>query len=211
MNIQSFVFNHFRENTFVLWDDSNNSVIIDPGCFWEEEVKELLSFIKNNKLTIKRLLLTHGHIDHIFGINILKENFPSASVEIHPDDIFLIRDAIKYAAHFNIKINEIKSADRLLQDGEIIKESELLFEVIHVPGHSPGSVCFYSKENHVVFSGDVIFPYSIGRTDLPGGDQELLINSIKSKILQLPENTVIYCGHGTTTTVGFESVNNPFF
>ena len=193
MKIKRFEFNMFPVNCYVLWDDTKEAVVIDPGCFYEEEKQALKKFILTNELNVKHLLNTHLHLDHIFGNPFMLKEF-GLSAEANKADEYWIVPLGKY-----------------LHDGDIITFGHTKLEAIHVPGHSPGSLVYYCKEDNCMFSGDVLFQGSIGRADLTGGNFDELIEHICSRLFVLPNETVVYPGHGAPTTIGMEKAENPFF
>lgn len=209
MQIARFTFNSFMENTYVLYDDTGECVIVDPGCFDREEQDELEKFITNGKLQPVRLLLTHCHIDHVLGNTFVYERY-GLRPHIHPEDEFLLRAIPSYAAGFGLQVPPSPEPLITFAEGGTIQFGNSLLKLIHAPGHSPGSVCFYHKESGNLISGDVLFEGSIGRTDLPGGNYDTLMHSIINKLLQLPADTVVHPGHGPETSIGFEKGNNPF-
>lgn len=211
MKIRRFEFNMFPVNCYVLWDETNEAVVIDAGCFYEEEKQTLKQFIVSNKLTVKHLLNTHLHLDHIFGNGFMLEEF-GLKAEAGEKDEFWINDAPKQSRMFGFQLPEpLPPLGNYICDGDIIRFGNSSLEAIHVPGHSPGSMVFYSKENNCIFSGDVLFQGSIGRADLTGGNFDELIECICSRLFILPDNTVVYPGHGPSTTIGNEKAENPFF
>jgi hydroxyacylglutathione hydrolase len=207
--IKFFIFNAFQENTFVLYDETGEALIIDAGCQTTDEINNLTDFVKNYNLKIVEILSTHGHIDHILGNRFLKNNY-KIPYRAHEGDLFLIENAIEHGAIFGLEIEKPPLPDQYLSDNEQIHFGNSRLEVIHLPGHSPGGVGFYCKDQNFIVVGDVLFSGSIGRTDLPGGDFDQLINSIQSRLIELPENTIVYPGHGPHTTVGEEKRTNPF-
>jgi hydroxyacylglutathione hydrolase len=209
ISIKVFVFNAFQENTFVLYDETGEAIIIDAGCQSTIEINNLTDFIKKQNLKPVELLSTHGHIDHILGNLFLKNNY-NIAYRAHEGDRFLIENAVEQASLFGLKIEKPPLPDQYLSDNEQIQFGNSILDVIYLPGHSPGGVGFYCKEQKFIVVGDVLFSGSIGRTDLPGGDYNQLINSIQSKLLILPENTVVYPGHGPHTNIGEEKRTNPF-
>jgi hydroxyacylglutathione hydrolase len=194
MQIKKFTFNPFQENTYVLFDNTKECVIIDPGCYFTEEKAELFEFITSNNLKPMRLLLTHCHIDHILGNKSVFEKY-NLIPECHPLEAPVLAAVKNYAHVYGINY-------------ELSPEPKLTLEV---PGHSPGSICFYKEKLKVLIGGDVLFKMSIGRTDLPGGDTETLLTAIHNKIFILPDDITVYPGHGPETTVGIERRVNPFF
>jgi glyoxylase-like metal-dependent hydrolase (beta-lactamase superfamily II) len=210
MIIKTFTFNPFQENTYVLHDETNEAIIIDAGCLNDGEKRLLKLYFDENKLTLSRLINTHLHLDHQFGNKFIFDTF-GVGPEACQDDEFLLDNVVSQARSFGLPINE--EAQEL--GGYITENQEINFgnstlKVIHVPGHSPGSMAFYSEKDGVLFAGDVLFQGSIGRTDLPKGDYATLISSITKKLLLLPDSTIVYSGHGPTTTIGNEKKNNPY-
>jgi len=210
LKIKTFVFSDFYENTYLAIEpESKEAVVIDPGCLLDEEKKEIYSFIIDNQLKIVKILNTHCHLDHIFGVEYLKSKF-NVEYLYHKEDDFLIDIQIDYSKKYGIELKKTIKADKFLNEGDFIKIGKDSLKVIHTPGHSPGGVCFYSQTSNFCITGDTIFQESIGRTDLWNGDYFTLIESINSKILTLPENTELYPGHGNKTTVIYEKNNNQF-
>ena len=212
MQIKTFPFNPLEVNTYVLSDETKECVIIDAACFTPAETNLLINYIIDNGLTVKHLINTHLHFDHIFGINALAEKF-DVKVAFHKDDEFMLDAIPEKLAMFGFPdngVNYVPETGHYLTDGDIITFGNQQLKAIHLPGHSPGSLCYYSEAANCVFTGDVLFQESIGRTDLPGGDYDKLAHGIRTKLFTLPPDTVVYPGHGPTTTVAFESENNPF-
>lgn len=210
MTIKSFIFNPFRENTYLIYSETGNAIIIDAGCLFDSEKQELAQFIKANHLTISKVLNTHLHIDHQFGNKFLFQEFGTAP-EAGKEDEFLLAGAKSQASIFGLPYTEEPQLlSHYIIDNEIIEVDDIQLIALHVPGHSPGSFAFYSPKDGIIFSGDVLFKGSIGRTDLQKGDYATLINSINKKLLPLPDPTIVYSGHGPTTTIGEEKINNPY-
>lgn len=210
IEIKSFTFNPFAENTYVLYDnDSKEALIIDPGCYEPEEQQTLNAYIKSQGLNITKLLNTHAHIDHVLGNAWVKETY-GVNLYLHPQDEPTLRAVETYAPAYGFARYAPSSPDASLKEGEAIQLGDEKLEVLFVPGHAPGHVAFYHAGQKFCINGDCLFQGSIGRTDLPGGDHDTLINSIRSKLFQLPDETVVYCGHGPETTIGFEKKHNPF-
>ena len=210
MKIKSFTFNVFQENTYVIYDDTQECIIIDPGCYEEEEKNILKEFIKHKKLKPVKLINTHCHIDHILGNQFVCQNW-SLELSVNKKDIPLLESSESIANMYGFKkYEESPSPKNFLEDKDILRFGINEFKILFTPGHSPGHICLYSEKHNLIIAGDVIFRNSIGRTDLPGGDHNTLINSINKKILPLPNTTKIYCGHGPYTDVGSERKNNPF-
>jgi len=209
LQVQSFVFNPFQENTFVLFDETKECIIVDPGCSDESENVQLKNFIDRNKLRVKLLLNTHCHIDHILGNSFVKKTF-KVNLLIHRVEEPVLKAAEVYAPSYGFHDYHHQPADGFLEEGDFIMLGNQTFEVLFVPGHSPGHVAFYSEKNRTLIGGDVLFYNSIGRTDLPGGDHELLLSSIHTKLFTLPDHVKVFPGHGPETTIGFEKKTNPF-
>jgi len=210
MNIKIFTFNQFFENTFIISDSTNECIIIDPGCYDKNEKQILQDYILSNNLVPTRLINTHCHIDHILGNNFVSKTW-DLELEIHQKDIDLLKNSKDIADLYGF-VNYEKSpiTNKFLVEGDIIEFGKSNLEVLFTPGHAPGHISLYSKNENFIISGDVLFNNSIGRTDLPGGNYNTLIDTIKSKFLCLDDSTVVYCGHGPSTTVGKERINNPF-
>lgn len=209
--VKQFTFNMFEVHTYVVYEPTTlEAAIIDPGMINGNEIKELDEFIATNHLTVKHLINTHLHIDHALGDGYVRNKY-GVQVKGHIDDGFLGENIPSQASMFGLDIDagEI-SVEINLKEGETVMIGNEGLRIIHVPGHSPGSIVLYSPANHFLIGGDVIFKNSIGRTDLPGGSQRALLDNINKKILTLPPQTVIYPGHGPVTTVGDESTYNPF-
>lgn len=209
LQVQSFVFNPFQENTFVLFDETKDCVIIDPGCCDEAERSQLKAFIDHHNLKVRLLLNTHCHIDHVLGNKFVKDVF-KVRLLIHRTEEAVLKASEVFAPSYGFYLYQHQAADAFLEEGDIVTFGNQTFEVLFVPGHSPGHVAFYSEKNKVLIGGDVLFYNSIGRTDLPGGDHERLINSIHTKLFTLPDPVRVYPGHGPETTIGFEKKTNPF-
>ncbi|MDH6534057.1 MBL fold metallo-hydrolase [Parabacteroides sp. 52] len=210
ITIKSFNVNFFSENTYILYDDTLEAVIIDCGCIQPEEEMEIKEYIEQNKLVLKHNLCTHLHLDHILG-NAFIYNTYGLHPEAHKADEENLPCLEAQARLFGLPI-EIKNIpiEKYIIGGEPIYFGHSELTAILVPGHSPGSLAFYNKKNGYLFSGDALFANSIGRTDLWGGNQEVLVTAIKEKLLTLPEETIVYPGHGPETTVFAEKMNNPF-
>ena len=210
MNIKIFTFNQFFENTFIISDSTNECIIIDPGCYDKNEKQILQDYILSNNLVPTRLINTHCHIDHILGNNFVSKTW-DLELEIHHKDIDLLKNSKNIADLYGfVNYENSPIASKFLVEGDIIEFGKSKLEVLFTPGHAPGHISLYSKNENFIISGDVLFNNSIGRTDLPGGNYSTLIDTIKSKILCLDDSTVVYCGHGPSTTVGKERINNPF-
>lgn len=209
IKIKHFVFNGFQVNTYVLHDQTNEAVIIDPACESENEKEKLINYIRNNNLIPKYIANTHGHVDHLLGVNTICEHY-NIPFYLHSDDNFLLSRSIESAMLFGLKLNKVPVVSEHLVGSDILEFGKSRLKLLHIPGHSPGSLAYYSKEDNFVIVGDVLFFGSIGRTDLPGGEFETLITGIKTKLLSLPRETVVFSGHGQQTTIGHEYDTNPF-
>lgn len=209
MEIQSFVFSPLYENTYVVWDQTQNALIIDPGCYEPYEFEELNSFIQKKDLKVKAIVNTHCHIDHVLGNAKLKRDY-KVPLLVPQNEVETLIAVEAYAPTWGMTHYEPADPDHLIENEGTVSIGETDLEVIYAPGHSPGHQLFYLKEEHKLIGGDVLFRESIGRTDLPGGDHGTLIDSIQSKVFTLPDETTVYPGHGPTTTIGYEKANNPF-
>ena len=207
--IKVFIFNPVQENTYVISDETNECVIIDPGCYFPEEKKEIFEYIQQNNLTPVHLLNTHCHTDHVLGNAFIHDSFNLAP-KIHEKEIEVLNHAKNFGSSFGLFMDESPEPDVCLTEGGEIKFGNTTLKILFTPGHSPGSVCFLNDAEHYVIGGDLIFRNSIGRTDLPGGDFETLIKSIREKLFILEDRTVVHSGHGPSTTIGHEKENNPF-
>ena len=210
MTIKTFTFNPIQENTYLVYDETNEAVVIDAGCLSEIEKRSLKNYITDNNLTLKRVLNTHLHFDHQFGNKFLYTTY-GIKPEACKADEYLLENVIAQTRSFGVEINEeAQTIGDYITDGQDLKFGNTTLKALHVPGHSPGSMAFYAEKEGILFAGDVLFRESIGRTDLPKGDYATLIGSITGQLLPLPDSTVVYCGHGPSTTIGFERKNNPF-
>lgn len=210
LNIKSFTFNPFQENTYIIIDtDSKECAIVDPGCYEFHEKIQLFNFIQQEGLKPVLLLQTHTHVDHVLGTASVAEQYNLIPV-MHKADLEILRAVPAYAPNYGFRYTPGPEPVKFLEDGDKIKIGAHELEVLFTPGHSPGSISFYSKESGFIVSGDVLFYRSIGRTDLPGGDQQTLIKAIMEKLMVLPEDTIVYSGHGSSTTIGSEKDHNPF-
>lgn len=210
MTIKIFTFSPFQENTYVLYDETNEAVIIDAGSLFDMEKEQLKNFIIENNLTLKRVINTHLHLDHQFGNKFVYDTFGIAP-EANQADEFLIELYPQQTQIFGMEgVSEAQPLRRHIEDNETVSFGNTQLKAIFVPGHSPGSLAYYAEKEGVLFSGDVLFLESIGRTDLVGGDYPTLIKSITERLFTLPDNTVVYPGHGDSTTIGYEKEHNPF-
>ena len=209
IKIKVFVFNAFQVNTFLLYDETGKCVIIDPGCSDDREKTLLSDFIEENSLKIVRLLNTHVHIDHIAGNSFIEKKY-QLRPEIHKDSYSFLETTKGYVMSFGFEEEGEINPASFIEDGDIISFGNSSLKVLYTPGHVDGSVCFYSSENSFLIAGDVLFKEGIGRTDFPTGDFSTLMTSIKTKLFCLPDETLVFPGHGQTTTIGHEKIHNPF-
>ena len=210
MKIHKFTFNPFFENTYIIWDEeTKEAAVIDPGMCNANEDNKLASFIEENSLKISYLVNTHCHIDHILGCSFVKSKYNP--VYYMPEkDLLLFENAGNQAAMFGVTLNKLPEPEKFLSEDEKIKLGNESITMLFTPGHSPGEFCLYLKDSSFCISGDVLFNENIGRTDLPGGNFNVLIDSIKTKLLTLPDEVVIYPGHGEQSTIGHEKLHNTF-
>jgi hydroxyacylglutathione hydrolase len=208
LKIKSFTFNPFQENTYVL-SSGTEAVVIDPGNSDKNESAELDKYIADEKLTVKYLLNTHCHIDHVLGNYHVKEKYKVPFL-IHQTELVVLRAVKSYASNYGFPKYSESEPDSFLKEGDEVVFGDVKARVIFVPGHAPGHIAFYFNEEKKLFSGDVLFRASIGRTDLPGGDFDTLIESIHQKLFTLPDSVVVHSGHGPTTTIGEEKISNPY-
>ncbi len=209
IQIKKFTFNPVQVNTFLLYDETKECIIMDAGCFFENEKKELDGFIAENGLKPVKLVNTHCHFDHILGINYCRSKY-NVPFHSHKDDVFLVERAVESGDRFGVPVEPIDGPDEFLEEGQKLEFGNSVLEMIHVPGHAPGSIVFHHPEQKFIIAGDVLFYGSIGRTDLPMGSFEQLTSNIKNKLFILPDETMVYCGHGPETSIGFEKMHNPF-
>ena len=210
LQIQSFVFNPFSENTYVVFTENKQAYIIDPGNFAEKETEVLKKFIEEKELKIQNILLTHAHIDHVLGLQKMYDLY-QVPVLMHEIEKEILDRNPMDANRFGFFFKPFEGEISYLQESEKISLGSDEFNIIHVPGHSPGSIAFHSEKQKFVVSGDVLFEGSIGRTDLYKGDSEQLLKSISEKLFVLDPKTQVFNGHGNPTTIGFEKSYNPFF
>ncbi len=209
MTIKQFVFNAFSENTYVVYDDTKECIIIDPGCYESSEKAELKKFIVDNNLTVTSLINTHCHIDHVLGNNFVKNEY-GVGLTIHKLDIETLKANDVVASVYGFQAYEASEADFFIDESDQVKFGNSYFDVLFVPGHAKGHIALVNEHEKICIGGDVLFQQSIGRTDLPGGDFDTLMDSIKNKFFKLPDDVTVYCGHGPSTNIGYEKQNNPF-
>lgn len=209
LHIKSFVFSPFAENTYIIYDDAKNALIIDPGCYDTEEKEKLSAFIKEMELKPQMLLNTHCHLDHIFGNKYVAETY-----HLIPHFHALEKSVMDFAPAagfmYGVPFDNYTGPVQFIKEGETVPLGDVVLETLFVPGHSPGHLCLYYAAQSFLIAGDTLFHRSIGRTDLPGGDHHQLITNIRTKLFALPNETVVYSGHGPVTTIGEEKAENPF-
>lgn len=209
LHIQRFEFNPLQENTYILYNDQGACALIDPGCYFPEERDQLTKFLQSKGLIPKILLNTHCHLDHVFGLNWAQEQF-NLPLHLHPDEDPVLEHAPASGIRWGLPFDPYEGPKVYLKEGDRIELGDHTLDILHVPGHSPGSICFYDATQGFMISGDVLFKRSIGRTDLPGGSYEQLIEGITTKLLPLQDEVLVYPGHGGETTIGAEKRGNPF-
>jgi hydroxyacylglutathione hydrolase len=209
LQIKSFVFSPIQENTYVLYNGQKECAIIDPGCYFEEEKEALNSFIDENGLKPLLLLNTHCHLDHVFGNKLIAETY-GLTLHLHEKEKQVLAFAPASGLMYNMPFDNYAGEFIVLKEGDNIQLGSDELKVIEAPGHSPGHVCFYCEKQGFIIAGDVLFQRSIGRSDLPGGNHQTLLDSIRKKLFVLPDETIVYSGHGELTTIGDEKKYNPF-
>ena len=208
--LKSFAFNPFSENTYILFDDTTReAIVIDPGFYTANERKMFLKYIDDNQLIVKRLLNTHCHLDHVIGNPFIIETY-DAGLECHRAELPVLNNAERVGAMYGVAVPPQFPPSVFIEDNAVITLGCIELKAILAPGHSPGSLCFYDEKNKFLIGGDVLFFGSIGRTDLPGGSHAQLIESIKTRLMPLPDDVKVYSGHGQPTTIGRERQSNPF-
>ena len=207
IQVKSFVCNPYQENTYILFDESKQCVIIDPGMYTGQEQNAVLNFIKNEQLNPVLLLNTHCHIDHVLGNKFISDTY-GLIPQFHKGELPVLTAVPAYAPQMGIRYEISPIPETFLEEKGSISFGNSRLELIFAPGHSPAHLCFYSEADKILIGGDVLFYGSIGRTDLPGGNHTMLIKNIKEKILILPDDVTVYPGHGGETTIGFERSHN---
>ncbi len=209
IEVVKFVFNPFQENTYLLYDETSECIIVDPGCSGHEEQELLRNYIIAHGLIPVKVILTHAHVDHICGAKFLSDEYGLVP-ECHKEDLGLLEQAQFHGKVLGFTIETPPTPTRFLEEGKELRFGNSSLQIMHVPGHSKGSVALHSNENSFVLTGDVLFSGSIGRTDLPGGSYEVLMNSIREKLLPMGDEVVVYAGHGPDTSILEEKKSNPF-
>ena len=208
LTLKVFTFSPIRENTYVLFNEQRQAIIIDPGCYFSAEEEMLNNYIQTEGLQPTLLLNTHCHLDHVFGNRWVHQTY-GLELHIHAGEKIVLEKAPISGQNWGLPFTNYDGPLHFLKEGDRIAlgSDELL--VIETPGHSPASICFYCEAQQILIAGDVLFRESIGRTDLPGASHELLLNSIREKLWKLPDAVAVYPGHGMPTTIGYEKINNP--
>ena len=210
INIKKFTFNEFSENTYVIWDEkSKEGLIVDPGCSNQQEEIILTNFISQKNLSIKYLINTHCHLDHIMGCKFVKEKFNPVYL-IPEKDLPFLEHIDQQFAYLGVKIERPPMPDKFITEELVINIGDAIPKFLFTPGHTPGEYCVYFEKEKFCITGDVLFQENVGRTDLWGGDYDTLLNSIRQKLFTFPDDTVIYPGHGESSEIGYEKRNNPF-
>lgn len=209
MFVTKFTFGPFQENTFLLHDETKECAIVDPGCFTASEQQELAGFISAQGLKPVLLLNTHCHIDHIAGNRFVSDTYRLLPI-LHRLDLPVLKMQEQVSMMYGLPFDKSPEPEKFIEEGELVTFGSTTLEVLFTPGHCPGHVTFFHRERRSILSGDVIFYSSIGRTDLPGGDHNTLLRTIKTRLFPLGEDIKVYCGHGPETTLGFEMRSNPF-
>jgi hydroxyacylglutathione hydrolase len=209
IEVNHFTFNPLQENTYVLSNEKGDALIIDPGCYFTAEQETLKTFLQQKKLTPVKLINTHCHLDHVFG-NKWVANAYKLELYIHPLEEKVLEWAPASGQMWGFAVDNYKGPLHFLHPGEKIYLGDDVLTILFTPGHSPGSISFYCEAQKFVVSGDVLFKEGIGRADLPGGNEQQLLNSINEQLYTLPDETVVYSGHGPATTIGYEKRNNPY-
>ena len=209
LTVQPFTFNPVQENTYVVYNEKGDCCIIDPGCYFASEEQQLTGFIEQNRLKPVLLLNTHCHLDHIFGNRFIHKKY-NLLLHLHPQEKAVLEYGPTAGQLWQLPFDNYDAELIFIDDGQTVRIGEEELQILFTPGHSPGSISFYSPAHKFVISGDVLFEGSIGRTDLPGGDFTILEESIKMRLYTLPPDVIVYPGHGDSTTIGDEMKGNPF-
>jgi glyoxylase-like metal-dependent hydrolase (beta-lactamase superfamily II) len=209
MNIKTFHFNPIQVNTYVLHDETKQAVIIDPGNYIEQENNQLMEYVDHEQLSVQYVVNTHPHIDHVCGNRWCVDHF-HCPVYIHEKAVKIYHQAPMYGSVMGIDIGTCPEPSRLLQEGDMLTFGHQQMKVLYTPGHADGSICLYDAENRLLFVGDVLFAGSVGRTDFPTGSATMLLQNIKEKLMVLPGETTVFCGHGINTTIEYEKHHNLF-
>ncbi len=210
IHVEVFTFNPLQENTYVLTNEKREAIIIDPGCYFTAEEETLQNYLANGGFTPVQLINTHCHIDHVFGNSFIAKKY-GLELFIHPQEEIVLQVQPQFAERFGFTFtNNYRGKLHFINGGDVIRFGDDELNVLDAPGHSPGSICFYCQKQNFVIAGDVLFKGSVGRTDFPLSNTEQLHNSIRTQLYTLPDETIIYPGHGEPTTIGHEKKYNPY-
>ncbi|HEY1045636.1 MAG TPA: MBL fold metallo-hydrolase [Bacteroidia bacterium] len=209
LQVQKFTFNPFSENTYVVYNETGDCIIFDPGLYNAHDEIELSQFIEHKELKPAYLINTHCHIDHIMGNEYISKKY-GLELYAHKLEVDILKMGRTTALMYGLHYNPSPEIVHYIDENDVIQLGKESLKILFTPGHSPGSICFYSESSEFVISGDVLFRQSIGRSDLPGGKHETLVNSIKTQMYNLPDETIVYSGHGPETQIGYEKIYNPF-
>ncbi|MBD0403000.1 MBL fold metallo-hydrolase [Flammeovirga sp. EKP202] len=209
INVHTLTFSPFQENTYVVWDETKEAIVVDPGCYDASEEQALKGFIESNELKVVKIVNTHCHLDHVFGNKFCQDTF-GVKLYIPKGEIETLASGANSAAKYGIPGFVTSTHDELLENEGEVTFGNTSLQILYAPGHSPGHLVFFDQEQKIALGGDVLFKGSIGRTDLPGGDHQTLLDNIKNVMYALPDETIVYPGHGPFTTIGDEKRSNPF-
>lgn len=209
ITVDSLVFNSFQVNTYLVRDEDGNCLVVDPAFYSPDEEASFDKYISENGLKVAGQLNTHCHVDHVLGVHHLRQEY-QCPLRAHKNESGLLNNVPLMGEVYGLKVEPIPGIDAFVSDNDLISLNRVSLRAILVPGHSPGSLSFYSPEGGFVITGDALFQGSIGRTDLPGGDYDTLIHAIRTRLLTLPPETIVYPGHGDPSTIGKEAMGNPF-
>jgi glyoxylase-like metal-dependent hydrolase (beta-lactamase superfamily II) len=209
IHIESLVFNSFQVNTYLVWDETGECLVVDPAFYSEHETSTFESFLNQNSLKLTGQVNTHCHVDHVLGVSYIKTQY-GIPIRAQREESSILANVPLMGDMFGLTVEPIPGIDQYLEDQDTVRVGNHLLQAIHVPGHSRGSLAYHSSEGNFVITGDALFQGSIGRTDLPGGDYDQLIHSIRSRLLVLPPDTMVYPGHGPPTSIASEIDDNPF-
>lgn len=208
--VEQYTFNPFQENTFIIYDETKEALVVDPGCYFPEEKERFKALIESKGLQLKGIISTHSHLDHVFGNKFVMEEF-NVGLTIHKEDLQTLNMLKLTADKYGIpNVEESPEPTSFIKEGEQIKFGNSFLDVVFVPGHAPGHIAFISHQDQFIINGDCLFQGGIGRTDLPGGNMQQLLTSIQTQLFVLPDDYTVYCGHGPSTTIGYEKENNSF-
>ena len=206
---QAFTLNPFQENTYIIWDENGTGIIVDPGCYTYEERQTLKNFLEEKNIALTHILNTHAHIDHVLGVEYFRQEY-KIPFYLHPKDEPLLKDAANRAQVYGFPHYQAYEVDVWYEDNQVLKIGEMEIKILFVPGHAPGHVALYFEKEGLLFDGDVLFRRSVGRTDFQLCNHADLVHSIQTQLYTLPESTIVYPGHGGSTTIGDEKVSNPY-